>query len=107
MPATANTQPLVDLLDDDDAGLSFQLRNEVSGLVTSGMSITEAAELVGCPVPDRLPADPPFTPTPAMIRQHCFAIQTTWTATEWRGRRAVDPGNVETQTIRVRDLGEV
>ncbi len=105
MPATANTQALVALLDDDDAGLSFQLRNEVSGLVACGLSIDEAAELVGIPAPDRLPVDPPFTPTPAMIWERCRAIQATWTATEWRSRRAVDPGKVETQIVRVADIG--
>ena len=104
MPATAAAQPLA-LLDDDDAGLSFQLRNEVAGLVAHGLSIDEASELVGIEIPDRLPADPPHTPTPTMIREHCIRIQNGWTATEWRSRRAVDPGNVETQTIRVADIG--
>ena len=102
MPA-ATYQPLVALLDDDPS-LSYQLRNEIAGLVAHGMTITEASELVGIPVPDRLPADPPFVPTPEMIRQHCFAIQTTWTPTEWRGRRAVDPGGVQMPVVKCRDI---
>jgi len=83
----------------------YQLLDEVAGLLAGGVSITKASDLVGIPVPDRLPVDFPFTPSPEMIRQHCFAIQSTWTATEWRSRSAVDCAPVETQVVSLRSLG--
>jgi hypothetical protein len=36
-------------------------------LLANGMTMTEASELVGIPIPDRLPADPPFSSKP----RHC------------------------------------
>jgi len=55
------------------------------------LQVDKTSELVGFPVPDRLPADPPFTPTSAMIRERCCAIQSGWTSTE---RRSVARLNV-------------
>jgi len=106
MPQTADRSAF-DLLSDECPNLMFQLRNEVSGLVANGMTIIEASELVGIDVPDRLPSDPPYTPTPAMIRQRCSDIQSGWTSTEWRSRNATSGGDpVEIHTVRVRDCGE-
>jgi len=103
MPATA-AECIFDSLIAETPNLMYQLRGEVAGLVAYGMAISEAAELDGIPVPDRLPDDPPFTPTPAMTRVHCFRIQNGWTATEWRGRQAVETGEVQMPVVRVRDL---
>lgn len=84
------------------------LHNKVAGLALSGMAIIEAAELVEIPVTDRVPTDLSFTPTPTMIREHCFAIQSGWTQTERKSRDTTNGGDpVETHTVWVRDLGEV
>jgi len=107
MPQTADRSAFESLAD-GDAGLTFQLRNEVAGLAASGMSIIQASKLVGIPVPDRLPTDPPYTPTPGQIREHCFAIQSAWTFFEWRSREAMGGDEpVETHTVRIRDLGKL
>jgi hypothetical protein len=90
--------------DVDGPNLDFQLRCEVAALVAAGMDISEAASLVGIPAPDRLPADPPFTPTPEMIRRHCQEIQALWAPGERASRNAWKAGPVETAQYWVGDL---
>ena len=79
----------------DDLPREFHNRvADAAGLVASGLSREEAAELSGCDLTGReLPMHHPYVPTPAMIEAECEKIRAGLSEKELR-RRCMLPQSV-------------